>query len=160
MPIVGSDLQEHLLGTQAIIRAQEENSVATGLRRAAYWAGFRQEIYISLTCQRPTQLSTQACNVDRTFRAADDCTWACRAVAHCGDVLQFAFGDERQRSSRYQELVQDDLRWQEYRPASFDPFFVKEQSGCDFPDIRLHADWHGMRMTSLFAIAMSSDCIQ
>jgi hypothetical protein len=52
---MGSDPQGHLFGTQAIIRAAEQQYQATtgpSFRQAIYWAAFRQELWISLMTQR------------------------------------------------------------------------------------------------------------
>jgi hypothetical protein len=119
-----------------------------GLREAAYWAGLRQEIYISLALQRAPNIKSSSRRLliqEPLLVSADDCTWASRAVLHCADVLDFAFGsDEQSRSAiLYKRLEEYNLRWRDCRPASFDPYFSEFREGESFPDLRFHTDWHG-----------------
>jgi len=113
------------VGTQSFIRLQEEFPLTPGLRQAAYWAGVRQEIFISSTLQRAPAIQppSEQYNVDRSLQPTDDCTWANRAVLHCSDVLAFSFGQGSRSVSLHQSLDDFSQRWQRLRPASFDPFF-------------------------------------
>jgi hypothetical protein len=149
VPLIGSDLQRHLIGTQAIIRAQRLNIGARSSRfwQAACWAAFRQELYNSLTCGRAIQLSTDQIPFIQSTDM-DDWDWASCAVIHCRDVLQFAFGDGSKSFVTHSKLLEDNLNWQTQKKSSFDPFYVSENSLTEhirmFPDIRLHASCHGM----------------
>ncbi|KAF2471427.1 uncharacterized protein BDR25DRAFT_223470 [Lindgomyces ingoldianus] len=146
--IVGSDPQGHLFGTQAIIRAAEQQYAATegpSFRQAIYWAAFRQELWISLMTQRPFQLHIFP--ADRSLEPASDSIWATRTIAHLGDVCNFAFGEERHSVTRYAQLMDENTAWRSRRPDSFDPFFYRHDrdgSGRSFPDIRFHEKAHAM----------------
>ncbi|KAF2006257.1 hypothetical protein P154DRAFT_255910 [Amniculicola lignicola CBS 123094] len=146
--IVGTDPQGHLFGTQAIIRAAEQQYAATSgpsFRQAIYWAAFRQELWISLMTQRPFQLHIFP--ADRSLEPAPDSIWATRTIAHLGDVCNFAFGEERHSVARYRQLLDENRAWRVRRPDSFDPFFFRQDrdaSGRNFPDIRFHERTHVM----------------
>ncbi|KAF2136871.1 uncharacterized protein K452DRAFT_329478 [Aplosporella prunicola CBS 121167] len=102
--IFGSDAQGHLSGLQAIIRATTTTTTAarspppSGLRQAASWAAFRQELWMALQTQRPVAMRSRdldaICGFERDhgFRPADDWVWAQRAVAQFGEALEWAFG--------------------------------------------------------------------
>jgi hypothetical protein len=153
VPLVGSDLQRHLIGTQAIIRAQKLNigTRSSSLWQAACWAAFRQELYICLTCERAIQLNIEQIPIIRSIDTMDDWDWASCAVIHCRDVLQFAFGDGCKSVATHNELLKDNWNWQTRKNFSFDPFYTSENISTEhcqmFPDFRLHASCHGMLPT-------------
>ncbi|KAF2016400.1 hypothetical protein BU24DRAFT_433422 [Aaosphaeria arxii CBS 175.79] len=146
--ILGSDPQGHLLGTQAIIRAAEQQYAGNSgpdFRQAIYWAAFRQELWISLMTQRPFQLHIFP--TDRSLDPANDSIWATRTIAHLGEVCNFAFGEDRHNVLRYNQLMDDNAAWRTRRPESFEPYFFRQDrdgSGRDFPDIRFHEKTHVM----------------
>ncbi|KAK8151792.1 hypothetical protein IWX90DRAFT_490788 [Phyllosticta citrichinensis] len=171
--IVGSDSHGHLTGTAALLRAAQEQLAANktpvapvprGLRQAAYWIAFRQEIYMSLQTHRPITLSARMCGFDEAhdWCEAPEWVWAQRAIAHCGDALAFAFGGgggvgasrvgggARARGrERWSKLIEDNAAWNRVRPRSFDPFFGRVP-GLDeaeqppkpvFPELRVMGNW-------------------
>lgn len=148
VPLVGSDLQGHSIGTQSFIKSQEDYPRAAGLRQAAYWAGVRQEIYISATLQRAPAFrpGLEQQGHPPAIDRSDDCAWANMAIAHCAEVLDFSFGQGSRAVSLHHALMNFNQRWRVIRPVSFDPWFstasVSPES-VDFPDIRYHMDWHG-----------------
>ncbi|KAK2799083.1 hypothetical protein FQN50_008589 [Emmonsiellopsis sp. PD_5] len=149
VPIVGSDPQGHSFGTLSFIKSQDGQAKATGLRQASFWAGLRQDIFLSLTLHRSPGIQhySHPCNIDRSLGSADDCTWACRAIVHCADVLQFAFDHGPRSVAAHASLKEYNFNWRKCRPPSFDPLFSNEsdsRSPETFPDIRLHSDWHVM----------------
>lgn len=145
LPFVGSDLQSHLFGTQAIIRAQRTDTKSSNLSQATRWCAFRQEIFGSLNSQRAFQLNMMQADIDWAMNANDDAAWACRAVLHCRDAIQFSLGAEG-TSSEHTELREDNVKWRINKPTSFEPFYVDIQSSSNgnFPDVRMHMDWHVM----------------
>lgn len=148
VPLVGSDLQGHSIGTQSFIKSQEDYPRAAGLRQAAYWAGVRQEIYISATLQRAPAFRP---DIDQNgtsgiIQQTDDCAWANLAIAHCAEVLDFSFGQGSRAVSLHHSLMDFNQRWRDTRPPSFDPWFSRESipsESFEFPDIKYHMDWHG-----------------
>jgi hypothetical protein len=146
--VIGSDPQGHLFGTQAIIRAAEQNyGEASGpdWRQAIYWAAFRQELWISLMTQRPFKLHIFP--AARSLEPANDSIWATRTIAHLADVSNFVFGEDRHSIFRYNQLMDENKSWTQCRPDSFDPFYFRQDrdgSGRNFPDIRFHQKTHVM----------------
>jgi hypothetical protein len=134
-----------VLGTQAIIATQQQHTLASGLREAAFWAAFRQEIYASTMTHRPPRLSIDSAILEHSFGPADDWVWSRRCIAHCGNVLKFAYGPDSSSSYWYQKLLDDNDRWEEKRPSSFDAYYTSDDNPIQdmFPDIRYQAEWHG-----------------
>lgn len=142
--IVGSDPQGHLMGTQAIITASQIQSPSpvTSLRKACYWGAFRQEIFTSLTFQRPFKLRLP--DMAPSVSLADDWEWSLKATYLCGKVQEFVFGDDVANDDEYHRLMHEADAWKRDRPTGFDPVY---QDLChevgSFPEIRLHMDCHG-----------------
>ena len=150
IPITGRDTQYHLLGTQALVRAYEEQSpIATpssSLLDAAKLAALRQDLYMALTVQRPMNLSRRG-----MFPFQNDLScpiiesdWCNVAIAHCCDVLEFAFTSGSHNAEVYHKLRAANEDWERNRPNSFDPFFTSESAETALPDVRYMADWHVM----------------
>lgn len=143
--IAGSDKHEHLLGTQAIMSTQQQHTLASGLREAAFWAAFRQEVYVSSMTHRPPRLHVDSAILEHSFGPADDWVWSRRSIAHCGNVLQFAYGPNSTSTYQFQKLMEDNDRWSNDRPTSFDALYRGAENEINdmFPDLRLQAEWHG-----------------
>jgi hypothetical protein len=142
--IMGSDPQGHLLGTQAIITVSQTQSPSpvTSLRKACYWGAFRQEIFTSLTFQRPLKLRLP--EVSSSKVSADDWEWSLNATYLCGKVQGFVFGNDVANTVEYGRLLEEVDTWKRNRPRGFDPLFQSASGQCEFvPDIRLHMDCHG-----------------
>lgn len=157
----GSDNEQHLAGSSAILRASQTRVVdpsAPTLREAAFWIYVRQCLYNSTTNQ-------QAPNIDFSLRLEPDAAsmhdshplamlrletaWANQMTWHCACVLNYCFdaSDPVERAykwQRWQELSTTVRLWKDKRPPSFDPIWFGEASGNSvLPDIRFTADWHG-----------------
>ncbi|MCJ1391071.1 hypothetical protein MMC18_003932 [Xylographa bjoerkii] len=130
VPLSGFDLQSHLVGTSALISAQESAShPPSGLRQAAFWVALRQEIYIAFTNQRIVRWNLDRSPLDHSFSATDDCTWANRMVLCCAVVLKFCFDTEGDHTvSRWAELRRYCERWRSSLPDSFSPIYYSEPS--------------------------------
>ncbi|KAF2231026.1 hypothetical protein EV356DRAFT_579518 [Viridothelium virens] len=144
VPITGEDQENHLVGTQAIVRAQgqqyDQVKMPSDLRESAKWAAFRQDLYMALTKHRPMQLN----RIIQPFVDMDEGDWANRAVLLCGDALQFAFRELPNRIDAYQLLKHVNEDWRRERPTSFDPIFSETSDPTRFPIINFLADWHVM----------------
>lgn len=145
IPLLGSDPQDHRLGTQAIIAASQFISLTPihGLRRACYWAAFRQEFSCSMLTCKPIQWKVP--ESIGNLEPADDFTWALRAVEQCGRVLEHIFSEQKLlNTSSYATLMEEIECWQKYRPVSFDPMFVSEKSvvGRSIACIYLQGECH------------------
>jgi hypothetical protein len=140
----------HSIGTRALLQSQAiDSSLASGLRRAAAWAGVRQEIYASIKLHRPPAMKPSADMLDHLGSLSHDGAWADRAGGHCLDVLDFCFGDNSVNGNMYDKLLAANAGWEAERPASYDPlcFDIRAdpEDGVDLGwDVRYHADWHGI----------------
>lgn len=141
VPVSGTNSQNHLLGTHVFISAQERSTHSGGLRQAAFWIGLRQEIYVAFVSQRSIAPALEHCNIDRSFDAADDCTWANRIVVHCADVIRFCFGDGERSLAHYAALCEYSAQWMLFKPPSFAPIYYREPGENDvFPEMWLLGD--------------------
>lgn len=146
VPISGQTHPEssgHLIGTHIFITAQESSAMLGGLRLAAFWVGLRQEIYVAFVNQRSIIPPLQHCNVDRSFNAADDGTWANRIIVHCAETIRYCFGihEHERNHARFLELLQYCEEWAKYTPSSFTPIFYKDPDAENvFPEIMYLSD--------------------
>jgi hypothetical protein len=172
----GIDPKLHLRVVKVIEEKQYHASYTGGLRQAIIWAAFRQELWMSLMEQRAFRL--EIFRPEKSFDDASDSVWATRSIAHVAEVCHFVYGEERRMldsirgyrhlspeqrhlfdtcRNRYEELMNDNIKWRSQRPASFDPYFEKKDpgSGPDFPDIRLHEYPHVVgRQYNMLALAL------
>lgn len=140
MPI-GVDDSGHLKGMYSFIqnRRLEPGSLAA----AAFWVGLRQDIYSAVRKGEQVRMNLVCGLADRSLGAADDYTWANRAIVHCADVLNFCFGPDRHRIARWHELNSWNDGWGSGRPSSFDPFFRQDQDSAPFPEVWYHGSYQG-----------------
>lgn len=137
----GAESDSHLLGSHIFITAQESSTITGGLRQAAFWVGLRQEICTAYITQRSILPALTHCNIDRSFEAADDYTWANRIIVSCADVLRYCYGDGHKSTAGYSELLEYCETWVTLKPASFSPMFYREaDEGEFFPEIWLVGD--------------------
>lgn len=171
VPMTGRDSHDHLFGTQAILRALHESPMEfharSDLLQAAHWAALRQDMYVALTAQRPMQLRnigiTSALQHDRQLQPGqgrdNDAQWANHAVLQCSDVAHYVFGNEPRTIDRCHQLKQSLEAWQRNKPASFEPYFVRDDPEAGVSQILLLADWHVMgHMYNLLATLLLLAC--
>ncbi|KAF4541330.1 Arca-like protein [Lasiodiplodia theobromae] len=162
--ISGADTRGHLTGSQAIISVATANlrqQAPTGLRRAAYWSAFRQEVWIAPQTQQPITMSPAVCGyeIEHGFGPAPDWVWCERAIAHCGAAMNVTLGSatgmgREEQVRRWKALMEDNDRWWQSVPGGYEPFFggweccsgraEEGEGGQMFPDVRFQADWHVM----------------
>ncbi|KXJ88874.1 hypothetical protein Micbo1qcDRAFT_214038 [Microdochium bolleyi] len=127
---------DYLRGIHRTLKVRDLRKARDSLGAASYWVGVRQEIYSAVMSQSPVKADLE--QADRGFEPADDFTWSMRAVVLLADTLNFCFGGgggaggpvgtgysawvERSWSELYERCV----RWEEMRPASFEPYFAKD----------------------------------
>lgn len=149
-PFAGLDTYRHSIGTRALLQSQAAQvSSLSGFRRAAAWAGMRQEVYAAIKMHRPPAFKASSEMLDHLRSSSEDSAWADGAVSHCLDVLDFCFGDNSMNVDIYDTLFSSNTRWEADRPLSYDPlcFYTRDDpedaSNC-LLDVRYHADWHGI----------------
>ncbi|KAH7041497.1 uncharacterized protein B0I36DRAFT_232943 [Microdochium trichocladiopsis] len=127
---------DYLRGIHRTLKVRDLRKVRGSLGAASYWVGVRQEIYSAVMSQSPVKADLE--QADRGFEPADDFTWSTRAVVLLADVLNFCFGGgggpglaaganvvvvER----TWAELYERCMMWEDTRPASFEPYFAKDE---------------------------------
>lgn len=135
----------HLIGAHAFVSAQEISAVSGGLRLAAFWVGLRQEIYVAFVNQRSISFPLQHCNVDRSFGAADEGTWANRIIFHCAETIQWCFGllEHERSTARYEELLSYAGNWWNSLPSCFTPVYYHSADtdpNAVFPEVIYFSD--------------------
>ena len=104
-------------------------TTTTGLRQAAFWVGFRQEIFSAFMKQRPFSLPLSRLASFRTLTPASDAVWADRLIVFCADVVQYCYGPEPRTAARYGELRRAEKAMSDALPASFEPIYYREALG-------------------------------
>lgn len=142
VPLLGSDPYQHSLGTRAFLQSQATSPRTTSLWQAVAWAGLRQEIYVSLSLQRPPAINAD----NNLLDTHDDCSWANRVTSHCLDVLAFCFGKHGTELEVYTHLLDANQGWHDNCPSTYDPLaFGEPEDNSGFSwDIQFHMDWHGI----------------
>lgn len=149
-PFAGMDTYRHSIGTRALLQSQAAQVISlSGVRRAASWAGMRQEIYASIKMHRAPAFKASFEMLDHLRASSEDSAWADGAVNHCIHVLDFCFGNDSMNGDVYDALLAANSRWEVERPASYDPLHFYTREGLDDGtnsclDVRYHADWHGI----------------
>ncbi|VUC33491.1 unnamed protein product [Clonostachys rosea] len=126
VPLLGTDLEGHLLGIQLFMNTPNSTSPPSSLRQASFWIGLRQEITMSSATQRPVKIKLDHAFIDRSFSPADDDTWANRIIVHCAEVMNYCFGNGDRNMVEYQALVDYDQGWLRARPVSWLPIAYSE----------------------------------
>lgn len=115
--LLGEDHQFHLTGTTHILNSVQHFGSSGGLGEAAAWLCLRQDIYVSLTTQRPLRTNLQNFHGSDIFTRNDDFAWSSRMVFLLAKVLQSAFSDESPDTAIGVE-VED---WCTSKPYTFEP---------------------------------------
>ena len=126
-----------------------------GLCQAGFWVALRQEIHSAFLKQRPFNLALSRCEAFRSFSPAEDAVWADRLIIFCADVLEFCYGNTKNKSPRHDSdtlrkdqwlsLKQYETMWGEVLPASFEPIYFRDPDrsrGEVLPHICYMADCH------------------
>lgn len=169
----GSDSEQHLAGTSAILRASQGahfvDPSAPTLREAAFWVYVRQCLYTATINQQApaVDFSLELHPAPESMhdeyplaRLRLETAWANQMTWNLAQVVNYCFdgteahGDRVPRGRRWQDLWDQVQQWQERRPAGFNPIWQGEagQNG-PFPEIWFTTDWHGK-----FAIRWTRQC--
>ncbi|KAJ5753362.1 uncharacterized protein N7511_007515 [Penicillium nucicola] len=131
----GEDHQFHLTGTTHILNTVSTFGSSGGLGEAAAWLCLRQDIYISLTTQRPLRTNLQSFYDSGVFQRNDDFAWSSRMVFLLAKVLQSAFTDCGTAHGIRAEIDE----WYSTKPYTFAP--VRSIPRGPEPDRRLPTLW-------------------
>ncbi|OQD92278.1 hypothetical protein PENSOL_c043G05909 [Penicillium solitum] len=130
----GEDNQFHLTGTTHILNTVSTFGSSGGLGEAAAWLCLRQDIYISLTSQRPLRTNLQSFYQSDVFQRNDDFAWSSKMVFLLANILQGAFTD-----STITHGADQIEEWYSTKPHTFDP--VRSIPQGPGPDQRLPTMW-------------------
>ncbi|KAK1829133.1 hypothetical protein QBC39DRAFT_139994 [Podospora conica] len=136
---IGKDYEGYMLSINHFVekggQLQDSCLIPGSLGAASFWVGLRQEIYVAVVMNREVRLRLVRSLVDplRSFEAADDHTWANRAVLHCAEVLNFYHGSRS--PARWRELQQWNRLWEDSIPESYAPIFQEDENKHAFPAI-------------------------
>jgi hypothetical protein len=171
----GSDEEQHLAGTSAILRASQGHHFvdpsAPTLREAAFWVYVRQCLYNATINQSAPQLdfSLQLHPTPGSMQDAHplarlrlETAWANQMTWNLAHVVNYCFdtsdsrGEHNHRGRRWQELWDQVDQWNKERPDAFNPIW-EGKAGEDgvFPDVWFTTDWHGKSLHSVQAAVRS-----
>lgn len=139
---VGEDNQFHLTGTTHILNTVSTFGSLGGLGEAAAWLCLRQDIYVSLTTQRPLRTNLENFYDSDIFQRDDDFAWSSRMVFLLAKVLQIAFSESPVLNVINEEVEE----WFCSKPHTFEPLRVMPRgSSLDrrFPTIWMLLPVHG-----------------
>lgn len=162
--VTGSDQERHLAGCSALFSGSQESCLdpsAPGLRQAAFWVYVRQCLYnacvylVTPNVNLKHVLLEIPAASDHLSELRSETGWANRATWMCANVVDFAFGSDKQEQSqrlqRWRELSFAVEDWRARGPATFEPLFAYEAGDSPdtpFPERLFTADHHGNRSTS------------
>ncbi|ETS74145.1 hypothetical protein PFICI_14011 [Pestalotiopsis fici W106-1] len=143
----------HLRGARSLIDHESvaRSAVQGGLAEAASWVHLRQAIYVSLTMQRPLEMSLNIFESVSMLRRLDDTACANRIVYIFAKILQClctpsSRPQDNINASRYpqpdsMQLLRDELdTWFATKPVIFEPLFRAETTDTEsdvFPPLWL-----------------------
>ena len=131
-----TDEQFHHFGTARILNSISSFAADGGLREAASWVSLRQHIYVSLTTQRPLDLSLENYKHSSVFREFDDEAWANRIIFQFAVILQHVFEENSESTvltrEKWAELDADVDEWDRTKPWAFSALFMDSNAGKEF----------------------------
>lgn len=145
VPLVGQDMQSHLMGTHTFVRAQEYHQLS-GIRQATFRVVLRQEIVVAFRTQTPVQLLREYVQVDRSMDRTDDWTLAFHIIVLCAEILTYCYGNSSKTAEVWDDLAGKAQAWMNSKSASFKPIYRVPSRMSEtqvFPQIWLLNDCHG-----------------
>lgn len=146
--LADEDNQFHLTGITHILNTVSSFGSSGGLGEAAAWLCLRQDIYISLTSQKPLRTNLQNFDHSDTFGRNDDFAWASRMVFLLAKVLKCAFSYEVSAAhlTLLHDIEAEVETWYSTKPHTFNPIrFIPRAQERDhrFPSIWMLLPVHG-----------------
>jgi hypothetical protein len=159
----GSDEEQHLAGTSAILRASQGNHYldpsAPTLREAAFWVYVRQCLYTATINQQQPDIDFSLQLHPRAEVMRDshplarlrlETAWSNQMTWNTALAVNFCFegndprNDRTDKVRRWQEIWDLVQQWAKGRPEGFEPIWQGPAAhDCPFPEIWFTADWHG-----------------
>ncbi|KAM3417432.1 hypothetical protein BST61_g5678 [Cercospora zeina] len=101
-----NDEAHHLAGTDRLMRAIPTFAISGGLGEAACWQSLRQDIYISMTRNRPPSFSLENFELSSVFTFRDD--------------------GEQNNAAAWKRMAQDVEAWNDRRLRLFQPIYYED----------------------------------
>ncbi|KAI0011892.1 hypothetical protein F4779DRAFT_615069 [Xylariaceae sp. FL0662B] len=134
----------HHLGASRVINASSSFAADGGLRESASWVSLRQHIYVTLTTQRPLDLSLENYRCSSVFTESHDEAWANRIIFCFGNILKHVFENDtlgRLSQEKWTELDAEVEEWVNTKPWTFVP--LAEDQFVDKSIDLGRAEWQG-----------------
>jgi hypothetical protein len=120
------DMEMHLTGISRIVNSMSLFDFNGGLGEAAAWLCLRQDIYVSLTKQRPLRSDLETYLQSDVFRRVDDAAYANKMVFLLARALSCVFPSDLPVCNEKLESIRLEVdSWFDSKPASFNPILEK-----------------------------------
>ncbi|UPL02515.1 hypothetical protein LCI18_013449 [Fusarium solani-melongenae] len=142
------DKELHLNGTSRIVNSMSVFDFNGGLGEAAAWLCLRQDIYISLTKQRPLRSDLDTYLQSDVFRRVDDAAYANKMVFLLAKSLACAFSSDKHCSADSLEEIRREVdSWLDLKSPAFNPIHEAKRSreeGRLLPEIWVLSPFHAV----------------
>ncbi|KAM0233810.1 hypothetical protein ACHAP5_010288 [Fusarium lateritium] len=142
------DMEMHLTGTSRIVNSMSLFDFNGGLGEAAAWLCLRQDIYVSLTKQRPLRSDLETYTQSDVFRRVDDAAYANRMVFLLARALSCVFPTDSSCSNEKLESIRLEVdSWFGSKPAAFNPILENarnKEEGRLLPEIWVLSPFHAV----------------
>ncbi|RBR14466.1 uncharacterized protein FIESC28_07702 [Fusarium coffeatum] len=140
------DMEMHLTGTSRIVNSMSLFDFNGGLGEAAAWLCLRQDIYVSLTKQRPLRSDLETYIQSDVFRRVDDAAYANRMVFLLAKALSYVFPTSSSFSNEKLDSIRLEVEnWFDSKPAAFNPILENarnKEEGRLLPEIWVLSPFH------------------
>ncbi|RTE77836.1 hypothetical protein BHE90_007718 [Fusarium euwallaceae] len=142
------DKELHLNGTSRIVNSMSVFDFNGGLGEAAAWLCLRQDIYISLTKQRPLRSDLDTYLQSDVFKRMDDAAYANKMVFLLAKALACAFSSDKPCSvDSLEEIRREVDSWFDLKSPAFNPIHEAKRSreeGRLLPEIWVLSPFHAV----------------
>lgn len=138
--------QQHLFGAYVFSTKEPIDMTTNGLSQAGFWNYLREEITVSLECQRVARIGIQC-----TFDYGDDYSdsmWANIVSYILARTINYSFGEVKSvEETKYcwQSLEKEFATWKKHLPATFEPYSTAPRANNPFLSFWYLQPWHGNR---------------
>ena len=143
--------ERHLKGTFWILRTQDNDGESIGLRRAAWWAWLRQDVWAAFRDKRRTLTIWQPTRPLDSLLGSD---LACRSLYLLSKAVEYSSDEVKETQDLAKRLDEGNLilcaleEWKAVLPKSFLPLPVAKGSTSCFQPIHIHPPAYAAAMQS------------
>ncbi|KAF2208648.1 hypothetical protein CERZMDRAFT_48636 [Cercospora zeae-maydis SCOH1-5] len=122
-----NDEAHHLAGTDRLMRAIPTFAISGGLGEAACWQSLRQDIYMSMTRNRPPSFNLENFELSSVFTFRDDGACANIIILAFAKILRLTYTiSEQNNVAAWNRMAQDVEAWNERRLRLFQPIYYED----------------------------------